>query len=404
MLTKFFKHWIASYQGIPQDIWLLAVVNLVNRCGGMVMIFLTVYLTDPHELAYSIPDAGYVLTFFGLGAIVGTYLGGWLTDKIGYYHVQILSLLLNGVALVGLLWIRDFYLMCGAVFAMSIISESFRPANQVAMTLYSKPENRTRSVAVMRMAYNLGFTIAPIMGGILAHHLGWNCLFWIDGITCVLAAIALRWLLAPRKKNDTPSVALSATSTPNESPYFDRKYMTFVLFTLFGALTFMQLLWTIPVFFRDAYHWNENQIGWAMGINGAIVLLVEMPLIFSIEQRRPALTFVRWGLLLYIVSYLVFLSPLPALVSMILYMLFISFGEIFVMPFSSNFALNHIANRSNKGEYMAAYGLSYSLANVLAPLAGTQIIYHFGFNSLWITVCFTAAIAWIGFRSIDSGA
>ena len=97
----------------------------------MVLIFLSVYLTK--HLGYDIRDAGYIMTSFGLGALGGMWLGGMATDRFGYFPVMVWSLLLNGVMLIGLLAIKDFWPMCIAVFSLSLVAETFRPANQVAI-------------------------------------------------------------------------------------------------------------------------------------------------------------------------------------------------------------------------------------------------------------------------------
>ena len=47
-----------AYTGLPPSVWLLAVVMLINRCGTMVLAFLTLYLTQ--HLHYSIEQAGVV--------------------------------------------------------------------------------------------------------------------------------------------------------------------------------------------------------------------------------------------------------------------------------------------------------------------------------------------------------
>lgn len=399
MLTKFYTHWIKSFSGIPRGVWLLSLVNFINRCGSMVLIFLSVYLTT--HLGFDIRDAGYVMTCFGLGAIVGMGIGGWATDKFGYYPIQMASLILNGLMLLLLLLVSNFWWMCMTIFTLSLVSEVFRPANQVAIGYYSTPENRTRSVSLLRMAFNLGFTISPALGGILAGHFGWHWLFWADGLTCIGAAIALRFLLKPGK------VAHAETAAPGENPptiqppYHDKPYLVFTLLTFVGALVFMQIMWTVPLYFKDGFHWTEDQIGWAMTLNGAIVFLVEMPLIFYVEGRRPILSFVRIGLGLYFISYLMFMLPLAGIAAAVLYMLFISLGEIMVMPFSSNFAYAKAAEQKNKGQYMAMYGLAYSVANILAPLLGTQIIAAWGFYTLWSITLGLSVVAIAGFFWLD---
>src|SRR6478735_5837192 len=83
-----------AYSGIPRPVWWLAVVMFVNRCGTMVIPFMTVYLTTQ---GFTLSEAGYVMGAFGAGSIIGSYVGGKLTDRIGSFHVQVFSLLLNGL-------------------------------------------------------------------------------------------------------------------------------------------------------------------------------------------------------------------------------------------------------------------------------------------------------------------
>ena len=91
MLYRFFTHWRNSYQGIPKEIWFLSFISLVNRCGGMVVAFITLYLTQ--ELHFGIREAGYTMMFFGVGSLIGSYIGGRLTDNLGSFPVQFWSLL-----------------------------------------------------------------------------------------------------------------------------------------------------------------------------------------------------------------------------------------------------------------------------------------------------------------------
>src|SRR5436305_13427547 len=83
-----------AYKGLSDRIWWLSLVIFVNRCGTMVIPFLTVYLTDK---GYTLEQAGMVMACFGIGSLLGTYLGGRLTDKLGFFYIQFLSLMMNGI-------------------------------------------------------------------------------------------------------------------------------------------------------------------------------------------------------------------------------------------------------------------------------------------------------------------
>ncbi len=397
MFTKLYKGWIKSYSGLPRVIWLLALVNFVNRCGGMAIAFISIYLTQ--HLGFDIPSAGFIMGCFGAGSLVGALMGGWLTDRFGFYKVQIGSLLLNGLALLLMLLIRDFWALCATTFAVSAISDTFRPANTVAVAIHSQPETRTRSMSLQRMAFNLGWTIAPSLGGILASF-GWHWLFLVDGLTCVLAAIMLFLILPQSSKNMHPKGIMPiAHNTPVQpkSPWKDKPFLFFLLITLLNAAIFMQFLWTVPKFFEQEHHWNIGMVGMVTALNGLIVFMVEMPLIFKIEKRWTTMQLIRFGIVLYALAYASFLLPVGALVGALMYIIFISFGEIFVMPFSTNYVIG-CAENGSKGQYIGLYSVSYALANIAAPILGTQIIARQGFGTLWVYTIGLCVLAWIGVK------
>jgi predicted MFS family arabinose efflux permease len=392
-----FSYLKSAFSGLSHRIWLLFVINLINRSGGMVICFLTLYLTE--SLHYSITTAGYAMSCFGIGAVFGQVIGGKLTDKIGYQRTQMIALLGNGIGFLSLLLVENFWLMCATLLFCNAFGEAFRPANTVAVRMNSTPETLTRALSLLRLAYNLAITIALVVGGLLIAQ-GWHFIFWIDGFTCFSAAIAL-YLLIPeiRKTNKSesePSINQSQIKQATK-PYHDLRYLVFLGLTFLGALVFLQILFTVPPFFKNIYHWDEKMIGIVCAINGVIVMFVEVPLIFGIEKKRSKLWFIILGILLYAIAYLSFLLPTDfKWLAAVLYMIFISFGEIFVMPFSTNWAMSRAAE-SNQGQYIAFYGSSYSIAIILAPIIGTQIIAAYGYHVLWIFLASVAIVTSVGF-------
>jgi predicted MFS family arabinose efflux permease len=297
-----------------------------------------------------------------------------------------------------MLQVRGFWPMCGIIFLLSVSSEIFRPANSVSIRQNSDPENRTRAISLYRMSVNLGWTVAPALGGLLAS-IGWGWLFWVDGITCIAAALMLRWLPDEKVVIETATDA-SEAKTPGVSPFHDRSFMWFIILTVVNAVVFMQILWTVPVFFKEWFNWSEAQIGLFMALNGLVVFVVEMPLIFRIDGTKAPVVFIRFGLVLYMLAYLSLTAPLAAVVIASIYMVFISFGEIFVMPFSSNFVMSR-APEGRFGQYMGVYTMAYSCSNILAPLLGTQVIAAWGYMTLWMLATGLAMVGWIGFRLLE---
>lgn len=389
---------LTPFKGLSHRIWLLAMVNFINRSGGMIMCFLSLYITE--SLHYNLVYAGYAMSFYGVGAILGHRLGGYFTDTWGYQRVQLLSLIATGVMILCLMKVQNFYLLCAVLFLLNTVSEAFRPANTVAISYNSKDENRTRSYSLMRVAFNLAITFALTVGGWLITK-SWQYIFWADALTCFASAAVLFIFVPEVHKKSKKTAANNPETILKTSPRKDAVYMRFIVATFLGALAFMQIIWTIPPFFKQVYHWNEFTIGCVSAINGAVVMLIEMPLVHRIERLRPALWIIRIGAIIYAISYLILTLPTSFMwVAAVLYMVFISFGEIFVMPFSTTWATRR-APKTQEGNYMSFYGIAYASANILAPLLGTQLIYHFGYRTLWVVIALAALTASLLFSSLN---
>lgn len=388
-----------SFGGLSKDIWLLAFVTFINRSGTMVVPFLTVYLTT--QLHFSLPQAGWVMLCFGVGSVLGTLLGGKLTDKIGYYKVQFWSLVLSGIMFILLLTVQSFVQVCVAVFVLGVVADAFRPANHASIAIYSKPENRTRSYSLVRLAINLGFSIGPAAGGLIAASAGYTWLFWVDGITCIVASMLFLIFLKQKYEERAPETEDSGSAATVKSPYKDRTFLLFGLLTMMSAMVFMQLFSTIPVFYKREFAMSESQIGLLLALNGLIIALIEMPIIYTIEGRiKRKLTIIGFGTLLIGASY--FMLELAgfwqgiAIVSIIT----VTFGEIFMMPFSNVFALER-SSPSTRGQYMALYSSTWSIAHILAPVLGLQIANAWGFSTLWYILTGICLLAFVGYKWLE---
>src|SRR6478672_3798324 len=195
MLQASLQLYRNAYTGLTKSIWWLSLVIFVNRCGTMVIPFLTVYLTFK---GFSLEEAGYVMAAFGAGAIVGSYIGGRLTDKFGFFYVQFFSLLMNGILFIVLGQMHTILQFVVCIFILSSLGESFRPANAAAIAHYSTEDNRIRSYSLNRLAINLGWSIGPAIGGLLAS-INYSWLFIVDGATCIAASLLLYKVLPPVK-------------------------------------------------------------------------------------------------------------------------------------------------------------------------------------------------------------
>lgn len=395
MIARTAQLYRNAFAGLSRDVWLLSLVTFINRAGTMVIPFMTVYLTSQRH--FSFRDAGFVMSSFGIGSMLGSLVGGKLTDRFGYYPVQFWTLLGSGFIFFALMQLNSVAALCLGTFTLSTVADAFRPANQTAITFYSKPENRARAFGLMRLAINLGFAAGPVMGGLLAHSLGYQWLFAIDGMTCILAAILFRLSLDPKgqQKLIEQQDNQAEEALPNRSAYRDVHYLFFSLLIVCGATAFMQFFNALPVFLNEAYHYTEAQIGSLTTVNGLLIVAIEMPLVYAIERRFSALQIVAIGNLLFAVAFFVLASWSYNFLAPLTFMIILTFGEMLSMPFASSYAAGR-AHPSRRGQYMGLYSMSWGLAFIIAPTAGLWVAEKYGFLNLWWAACIMTLISTVG--------
>ena len=378
-----------AYSGIPRPVWWLAVVMFVNRSGTMVIPFLTVYLTYK---GFSLQQAGYVMGAFGLGSVVGGYLGGRLTDRLGSFYVQFGSLFLNGALFIVLGQMQTLWQYAVCIFLLSSLGEAFRPANATAIAAYSNEQNRIRCYALNRLAINLGWSIGPAVGGVLAS-INYSYLFWADGLTCMAASFLLFAGLSPSTATKESKVEPQSTAT--HSAYRDKPFLLGMFYLFLVALTFFQLFSVIPAYYKTEVQLNEATIGWILAMNGLLIAAIEMVLVYKLENRRDSLLYIVCGTLLIGLSFLLLCAGRTLAIAVVS-MIVVTFGEMFLFPFLNNFWVRR-STAGNRGQYAALYTMSFGLATVLAPTLATQAAVLLGFPALWVIDFFLCTFAALGF-------
>ncbi|MDQ3101203.1 MAG: MFS transporter, partial [Bacteroidota bacterium] len=223
-MRRAFTFYLGSFNGLDRAVWMLALITFVNRAGTMVIPFLSLYLTK--DMRLTLEQVGWIMTSFGAGSVVGSWLGGKLSDKFGSYDVMIGALFTSGIAFIGLQFLDGFWPFCIGIFFLLVLSDAFRPAMFVAIRAYATAESRTRAVTLIRLAINLGFSIGPAVGGLIIASIGYGGLFWVYGITCLIAMGMMLYGLPRTQANKDNEAARPVTF---RSPYRDRPYLFFLL-------------------------------------------------------------------------------------------------------------------------------------------------------------------------------
>jgi predicted MFS family arabinose efflux permease len=392
-MNEVFLLYRNSFANLNRNIWILSLIMFINRSGSMVLLFTSLFMT--RELGYSIAEAGVVMSFYGIGSVLGSYAGGWFTDRKDYFNVMAYSLLVSGTILFLLLYVTSLYGLAAVIFSYAFTADIFRPANSKAIAIYSEPENRTRSVSLVRLAVNLGFTVGPAIGGFIALYLGYKWLFIIDALTTYGAAVIL-YLYLPRQQVEHSSDHHEVLNDSSTSAYRDPLYLAFIFFVALYATVFFQIFASVPQYFNKVCHYNEDTIGLLMALNGFLVVLIEMPLVHRMEHKKEIFPFIIAGTLCLPLCFLFLLFGNQLLIWAIVYTVIITFSEILAMPFMMNYALSR-PPKPRQGQYAALYSIAYGIANICAPIVGLGSADRWGFDNMFYLLIGMGLFTMLGF-------
>jgi predicted MFS family arabinose efflux permease len=380
MINAAFQRYINNFKGFSREIWILAIITFINRAGTMVLPFLSKYLKE--DLHYSYHQVSWILVSFGFGSMVGSWLGGKLSDKIGFYKIMVFSLFTSGMMFFVIQFITSFWGLCVGMFSIMVVADMFRPAMFVSLGAYAKPENRTRALTLVRLAVNLGFAAGPALGGLIIMNIGYKGLFWADGSTCIVAILIFAFLVKEKTKS-----AYTDEKHPGEvlthSVFKDKPFLIFLFISFITAMIFFQIFTALPLYHHVRYGLTEFQTGLLMTTNGLLIFFFEMPIVSIFERKKTnKVKIILWGSLMMATSYYVLLFNAWAGI-LVISIVFITFGEMFAFPFSNSFAMGR-APKGHEGRYMALYTMSFSLAHIMSAKIGLEVVSAYGYQTNWL--------------------
>ena len=382
-----------SFSGLPRAVWLVAVVSFVHRSGTMVLPFLTLYLTSQKDLGAR--EAGTILSVYGVGAVGGSYLGGWLSDRIGSVPTQQLSMCLSAGGFVALSLMPTPLSIALVVGLLSVVAESFRPANAATLAEVSPSELQVRAFSLRRMGMNLGMAIGPALGGLLVVY-SYAVLFFVEAVVCLLTAGLVRVLFGESLSTSDPAgqpVGLPEAPA-GLSPWRDGIFLVLVGLTMLLATVLCQILGTYPLTLSEVYRLPAYSVGLVFTINTLTIVVFQMLVIRTVE-RFDTLRVVGLGAFLLCggFSLLPFAPSMPLIALTVLVW---TLGEMLTTPLLEGF----VAKRSpaaSRGRYMGVFSAAFSGAFVLAPLGGTWLYAVWGYQTLWFSCGGLGIGLWLGF-------
>lgn len=378
---------LASLRALPRAAWMLFFGTFLNKFGGFVVPFLTLYLTGR---GYTVSQAGLAVSTYGVGGLIASLLGGHLADKLGRRQTILLSMFSGAVAMMLLSQARDFGLILVLVTLTGLTNELYRPASQALLADIVPAGQRITAFSALRVSFNAGFAFGPATAGMLAAY-GYFWLFAGDAATSILFGLVV-WLALPSGTHNAQQNA--SWSEALRMLRRDHQLHHLLLANFAIGLIFFQTSSTFGLYVTNL-GFSPAIFGRVLSLNGALIVFFELPMT-RLTRRFCARRVMATGYFLCALGFALngFAHSIPALV---LCMLIFTLGEMITLPTAAAY-LADLAPAHMRGRYMGINGLTWAIALITGPALGMKL-FEAAPAIYWITTGAVGALAAVAILS-----
>lgn len=381
-------------KNLSRENWILFFAILINRMGSMALVFLVLYLHKKYH--FSIKDCGLIFSIYGVGALCAGQIGGWLSDRFGAFRTMIIGLFFSALFLFIYPSIHQFMLIALLTFFWSIATEVFRPANLVAICYFSEPSQRKAVYALNRLGINLGMSVGPIAGAVIAQHY-FNAIFIVNGIATIAAATLLTVKFYSYLLHDKTAVLKLNRTSVIESfkiAVTDKRLCYMLTAFILSAMIFFQNESALPFFVVHTLELPVIDYGILFSLNTILIILFEIPINLATSHWR--FTSAMFLGSLFMASGYGFLIFADSFFYVALSVVIWTLGEMMLFPGIAAY-ISEIAPIEKRGAYMGFYTTCLNISLMLGPGIGTYVLQKYNANFLWLSCFFVGVLSAVMF-------
>ena len=391
------RNLIRSFLEFPLKFRILIVTVIIDRLGGTILFpFFTLYVTRRFQVGMT--EAGILIGLFAVSGLVGSMVGGALTDRMGRRSIILFGLLFSALGSV-VMGLQDnlsaFYALAVVVGFLGSIAS---PAHQAMVADMLPDEQRSEGFGVLRVAANLAWVVGPTIGGLLATR-SYLLLFLADAVASTITGFIVYRLIpetrpAPGTHDDANSESILATLAGYGIVARDKLFIAYLVVSMLMLLVYQQMYNTLAVYLRDVHGVPDRGYGLLLSLDALTVVLLQ----FWVTRRikgRPAMLMMAFGTFLYLVGFTLF-GFVASYALFVVAILIITFGEMIVMPVGAMLAAR-FAPAELRGRYMAFHDLAHAIPSTVGAAAAGLILDNYDPNWVWYAAGIVSAVAVIGY-------
>jgi MFS family permease len=362
---------------------LVASALIENVAFGLIIPYLTLFMII--DLGISEILTGVVLMTYTLAGMPAMIIGGMLADRLGRRPVLLASLGLMAVTFLMYFFAYNFTTIIILAFADSFVGSMYMPAANAMIADMIPSKDRPRAFSTMRIAWNTGIVLGPVLGAVIVAASSIRVLFIFGSVILASAFIMNSILIRETKPADAKHEDVTFRKVMGVAK--NRPFL--LLCALTGILWFCFAQWmsVLPVYATGDLGLETYEYGLLFTVSSFMVVVTQLSVTGYIVKFRRSSVLLTGHMTVALGFALIYLAfDFWTLMGCVIV---ITIGEIIYMSILSA-VIADMAPSSQRGSYMGFSGFIQTMGNGVGFLLGMALL----------TLLPEASLIWLVFGAI----
>jgi len=378
ILLSVTKKYLKNYSGLPNEVWKAIGIHFLESVIVGLFYWLSLYFVN--DLNIKVSTAGLIISFYGFGAIFGSYVNGKLCDLVSSHYICAANLLIVSIGYLLLIYLVKVEWLCLDVFILGFSGYGFITSNYFwILEKCNKNENqKLKAINILSAAANCGLSVSGIVVWALVPW-GYKNLFWISGVFLFGFAIYVFMKYSSQKNVTVPQIINQKENSKN---IYDPTLLYQILLIVFlTGLIIAQLSATYSLYIINIFpQWGILGVTILFTLNSLLVVFFETPIgNFCNKYNKVMLT----GLGAFLIGFGMFALTLSSMFSIaVLGCIIYTLGEILFFSMAQVICYE-IGRPGSKGNSIGMFRMVYAGSRIVGPFAGGLLYTNISINSVW---------------------